>query len=59
MSTKNVTAMDIEFRKQVALIMLPIIYKETPKLPNLRGRITDAVEMAVEIAKKMDNIIDK
>ncbi len=51
--------MDIEFRKQVVLAMLPIIYRETPSQPNIRGRITDAVEAAAELAEKMDKIINK
>lgn len=60
MSTKNARAMDIEFRKQVALIMLPVIWKET----NDKGTLVSTKERVVaeqvaELAENIDNIINK
>ena len=52
--------MDIEFRKRVALIMLPVIWKET----NDKGTLVSTKERVVaeqvaELAENIDNIINK
>ena len=60
MSTKNVESMDIEFRKRVALTMLPIIYKDTDSRGHLvddRARI--AAKSAAEIAELLDIFLEQ
>ncbi len=60
MSTKNVAGMDNEFRKQVALIMLPVIWKETHDTGNLVSSKERVVaEQVAELAEHIDNIINK
>lgn len=60
MSTKNAIAMDIEFRKQVAITMLPIVWKETQVTGGLVSTKPRVVaDQVAEIAELLDNKINK
>lgn len=60
MSTKNEREMDVEFRKQVALTMLPVIWRETDNKGNLVSTKERVVaEQVTELAELLDKKINK
>lgn len=60
MSTKNARIMDVEFRKQVALVILPAIWKETKDTGGLVSNKARVVaEQVAELAEILDNTINK
>ena len=60
MSTKNGREMDVEFRKQVALTMLPTIWRETEDTGGLVSNKPRIVaDQVAELAELLDNKINK
>lgn len=60
MSMKNERAMDNEFRKRVALVMLPIVWRETEDTGGLVSTKPRVVaDQVAEIAELLDNKINK
>ena len=60
MSTKNERAMDNEFRKRVALVMLPTIWRETEDTGGLVSNKPRIVaDQVAELAEYLDKKINK